>query len=117
PLPGAGPDAGNGGCDPNATCMDSSQGPVCTCKTGYSGDGQTCTPVNKCAVDGGPSPCGTNETCTATGPGTFSCKCSMGYAMTSNGDGGTSCQPVNPCTGSNPPCQGPNESCKNTGPD
>ncbi len=33
----------NGGCDPNADCSMVSGFPACKCKTGFSGDGVTCT--------------------------------------------------------------------------
>lgn len=36
---------GHGGCDVNATCDDTAQGPACTCKAGYIGDGGTCLDV------------------------------------------------------------------------
>lgn len=32
----------NGGCDKNADCKNVAGGFICTCKTGFSGDGQTC---------------------------------------------------------------------------
>ena len=33
----------NGGCDPNATCTNTVGSRTCSCKTGYTGDGITCT--------------------------------------------------------------------------
>jgi len=34
----------NGGCDPNAYCIINELGSVsCSCKGGYTGDGNTCT--------------------------------------------------------------------------
>ncbi len=33
----------NGGCDPNATCVDQDDSILCTCNPGYEGDGQQCS--------------------------------------------------------------------------
>jgi hypothetical protein len=81
-------------CDPNASCVDSPGGGfTCTCNTGFTGDGTTCTDVDECAA--GSNPCDVNATCTNE-PGSFSCACNPGYA----GNGFTctaECDP--PCTG------------------
>ncbi|MBV9946143.1 MAG: hypothetical protein JOZ69_04775, partial [Myxococcales bacterium] len=42
--------ANNGGCDPNAACVAQGSVPVCTCKSGYSGSGTVCAPINSCDV-------------------------------------------------------------------
>jgi hypothetical protein len=69
----------NGGCDYHATCAWT--GPTtnsCTCNTGYTGDGITCTPVpNPCLSDGGGG-CSVNATC-ADDAGTAVCTCNAGY--------------------------------------
>jgi hypothetical protein len=36
---------GNGGCSPNATCMNTIGGRTCTCNTAFTGNGVTCAPV------------------------------------------------------------------------
>ena len=33
----------NGNCDSNASCTNNSGTAVCTCTSGYTGDGRTCT--------------------------------------------------------------------------
>ena len=33
----------NGGCDINAVCLNTGGGYTCTCNSGYTGDGNTCT--------------------------------------------------------------------------
>lgn len=72
----------NPACGANATCA----GSTCTCNTGYSGDGLTCTDVNECMnANGG---CDPNATCTNT-PGSRVCTCGAGYF----GDGAT-CTPI-----------------------
>ncbi|XP_078604620.1 uncharacterized protein LOC144878174 isoform X2 [Branchiostoma floridae x Branchiostoma japonicum] len=85
-------------CDPNAACTDvpaPGTGQVCTCNTGYTGDGYTCTDIDGCAG----SPCDANADCTdITAPGTGQvCTCNTGYT----GDGYT-CTDIDGCAGS--PC-------------
>ena len=63
----------NGGCDANATCDASTGSVVCTCNSGYVGDGTTCA-VDPCAAN----PCGTQgATCTDT-IGGYTCTCNAG---------------------------------------
>ena len=33
----------NGGCSPDADCVNKTGDVTCTCKSGYTGDGLTCT--------------------------------------------------------------------------
>ncbi|XP_078589028.1 uncharacterized protein LOC144869529 isoform X2 [Branchiostoma floridae x Branchiostoma japonicum] len=76
-------------CDANAACADvpaPGTGQVCTCNTGYAGDGYTCTDIDGCD----PNPCNDNAACAdVAAPGTGQvCTCNTGY----EGDGHT-------CTG------------------
>jgi hypothetical protein len=47
---------------------------MCTCNTGFTGDGFTCNDDDECTA----MPCGENATCTNE-PGTFSCACDEGF--------------------------------------
>jgi hypothetical protein len=88
----------NGGCDINATCTSTGPGTnSCACKTGFTGNGRTCTQINSCATNNGG--CDINATCTSTGPGTNSCTCNSGF--TGNG---ITCTQINPCTINNGGC-------------
>lgn len=83
--------AENGGCDENATCIPTAQGVACACKTGFAGDGLTCTAVDQggaCAQDHGG--CADQASCADTGNGAV-CACLPGY----QGDGAT-CTPEDP---------------------
>ena len=64
------------GCDVNAACEDSVDGPVCTCESGWEGDGAICTDVNECAVDNGG--CDADATCTNV-DGSRDCECNDGF--------------------------------------
>ncbi|XP_078589026.1 uncharacterized protein LOC144869529 isoform X1 [Branchiostoma floridae x Branchiostoma japonicum] len=85
-------------CDANAACADvpaPGTGQVCTCNTGYAGDGYTCTDIDGCD----PNPCDANAACTdIPAPGTGQvCTCNTGY----EGDGYT-CTDIDGCAGD--PC-------------
>ncbi|WP_146650510.1 calcium-binding EGF-like domain-containing protein [Labilithrix luteola] len=80
----------NGGCDPNATCEVAAGKVVCTCKTGYEGDGETCADVDECAKDNGG--CLENATCANT-VGGRTCTCNPGYS----GDGVLACTDIDEC--------------------
>eukprot|EP00058_Branchiostoma_floridae_P018271 XP_002603760.1 hypothetical protein BRAFLDRAFT_86588 [Branchiostoma floridae] len=85
-------------CDANAACADvpaPGTGQVCTCNTGYEGDGYTCTDIDGCAGD----PCDANAACAdVPAPGTGQvCTCNTGYV----GDGYT-CTDIDGCAGN--PC-------------
>ncbi|XP_035673062.1 delta-like protein 1 [Branchiostoma floridae] len=90
PAPGTDIDGCAGDpCDANAACTDipaPGTGQVCTCNTGYEGDGYTCTDIDGCD----PNPCNANAACAdVPAPGTGQvCTCNTGY----EGDGHT-------CTG------------------
>ena len=64
-------------CDPNATCNNSiggEPGYMCTCNTGYTGDGYTCSDINECNT----TPCHDNAACTNT-VGSYHCDCAEGH--------------------------------------
>ena len=67
---------GTDDCDDNATCTDLADGFECTCNTGYSGDGVTCTDDDECTLM--TDNCDVNATCNNT-PGGFACACVPPY--------------------------------------
>lgn len=95
----------NGGCSVDATCTNTPGSRMCTCKSGFTGDGINCTDINECMMNNGG--CNANATCTNT-PGSRTCACNMGYM----GDGIT-CTDVNECLVNNGGC-GASQSCVNT---
>jgi hypothetical protein len=40
-------------CDPNATCVATAGAATCVCRSGYAGDGASCSDVNECATNNG----------------------------------------------------------------
>src|SRR6185436_6353227 len=94
-----------GGCSANATCQNTAGSRTCTCNTGYTGDGVTCTDINECATNNGG--CSANATCQNTA-GSRTCTCNTGYT----GDGVT-CTDINECLTNNGGCD-PNATCTNT---
>src|SRR5712691_8759251 len=74
-------------CAAEATCTDTSDGFICTCKAGYGGDGLTCADVDECAAS--TSPCPAHAACTNL-PASFSCACGAGFT----GDGVSYCVPA-----------------------
>ncbi len=72
-------------CDINAICTDTADSYECTCKEGYTGDGETCTEDTSC----NPA-CGDNSHCNSG-----SCECDSGY------EGGNTCTDINECLDNN----------------
>jgi YD repeat-containing protein len=69
-------------CVAGATCNDPSSAPnnvVCTCPTGFTGDGKTsgtgCTQIDNCVGN----PCGAGLGTCVNGINTYTCNCNMGY--------------------------------------
>lgn len=73
-------------CSPDANCSNDG---TCTCKDGFSGDGQTCDDVDECGT--GKDNCSPDAECTNT-PGGFTCACETGF----EGDG-FDCEDVDEC--------------------
>ena len=92
-------------CDANAACGNTAGSYTCTCGTGYSGSGVTCSDVNECTA--GTSNCSTDATCTNT-VGSFTCACKTGFTGT-----GVTCTDVNECTNGTNNCS-TNGTCTNT---
>lgn len=94
-------------CDTNATC-DASKGEiVCTCKTGFEGDGHVCADIDGCASN----PCFSGVACTdVAAPGTgFTCgPCPTGFA----GDG-LNCTDIDECALPGVTLCGDNATCTN----
>ena len=74
-------------CDVNADCTDTIGSFICICKTGYTGDGLTCTPIPSCLS----TPCKNGATCQDLLNGGYICTCTQ-YWM------GDTCQDdINEC--------------------
>ena len=82
-------------CDALATCTDTAgTGFVCTCPTGYDGDGATCDDVDECLE--GSDDCDDDAVCDNT-EGGFTCTCLVGYVLD-----GAACVDLDECAdGSN----------------
>ncbi len=72
------------GCATDATCTTAGATKQCTCNSGFSGSGFSCSDVNECASN----PCQNGGTCTNS-VGAFSCACVGGFA-------GPTCTSVTP---------------------
>ena len=92
-------------CHPDAACTDNAGGWACECNTGYTGDGQSCTEDDECALQ--TDDCDANAACTNT-PGAWECACNAGYT----GDG-QSCADDDECALQTDDCDA-NATCTNT---
>ncbi|XP_078370685.1 uncharacterized protein LOC144654404 isoform X2 [Oculina patagonica] len=92
-------------CDVNAKCTNTRGSYVCSCETGFSGDGKTCSDIDECSASA--PVCDVNAKCTNT-RGSYVCSCETGFS----GDGKT-CSDINECTSSAPVCD-INANCQNT---
>ncbi|RMX43885.1 hypothetical protein pdam_00021080 [Pocillopora damicornis] len=81
--------ARNLSCHVNANCTNTIGSHVCTCHTGYTGDGQTCSDIDECQKN--THNCHLNATCQNTN-GSFVCTCLFGF----NGDG-RNCTDIDEC--------------------
>lgn len=91
-------------CDLLATCTNTEGSFVCTCKTGFEGNGQNCTDVDECAL--GTANCHPLATC-SNSAGTYSCYCPIGYE-----GNGVTCTDVDECAMSVDHCN--HRTCTNT---
>eukprot|EP00916_Digyalum_oweni_P019963 GHVL01033393.1.p1 GENE.GHVL01033393.1~~GHVL01033393.1.p1 ORF type:complete len:726 (+),score=167.70 GHVL01033393.1:155-2332(+) len=82
----------NGGCDANARCFDvqslgggvgSGGGVTCRCRTGWIGDGITCTDAQECAQQNGT--CGQRAVCVERDGSPPFCGCPTGFYRDSTG--------------------------------
>lgn len=76
-------------CDPNATCAEPDGAPVCSCKAGFTGDGETCADVNECTTAA--NTCAAGNAC-VNAPGGFDClptSCAGVHAADPMADDGT----------------------------
>lgn len=89
-------------CDANALC---DQNGMCSCKTGFEGNGLSCTDIDECGT--GKDNCSADATCTNTDGG-FTCDCKDGY----DGDG-FDCKDVDECAANLNNCS-PVADCTNT---
>jgi Regulator of chromosome condensation (RCC1) repeat len=65
-------------CSPSATCAVEGDQAVCTCITGYVGNGLVCARDYCVQLDGAPA-CGPNTECESTGGASVACSCAAGY--------------------------------------
>lgn len=72
-------------CDVNAICRNTVGSFVCICKTGFTGNGFSCTDIDECA-SGSHSCVSGRATCSNT-VGSYNCTCNPGY----HGDGKRNC--------------------------
>ena len=80
-------------CDANATC-DRLSDPICSCNTGFTGDGTSCLPEDPC----GSNPCQNSGTCTedSSAANGYVCTCPVGFSGDNCETAVTDCS-GNPC--------------------
>ena len=86
-------------CSVNAACEDTPTSFICTCLSGYAGDGRTCVDIDECVS--GKDDCSPDSTCNNTDGG-YNCVCADGYSYT--GDGVLKCEGTGGREGNVCPC-------------
>ncbi|XP_078382514.1 uncharacterized protein LOC144665201 isoform X1 [Oculina patagonica] len=76
-------------CDVNADCINTVGSYSCSCRAGYTGDGQTCNDIDECSSNS--HSCDVNAVC-SNNHGSHTCTCKAGYS----GDG-KSCTDIDEC--------------------
>ncbi|XP_068598387.1 stabilin-1 [Brachionichthys hirsutus] len=97
-------------CHIHAYCTHTGLDTQCVCRSGYDGDGHSCTPINPC-LKGNRGGCSTNAECVYVGPGNASCVCGEGWT----GDGKV-CVEINNCQLASRGGCSPNADCTHIGP-
>ena len=82
-------------CDANATCSNTTGSFSCACKTGFSGNGKTCSDIDECATNNG------------------GCGAATAYKCSNNVGGAPTCSDINECLTNNGGCD-TNATCSNT---
>ena len=101
---------GNLACHEYATCSNNSGNFTCTCKRGFTGNGESCTDINECSSDT-TNNCYKGATICSNTIGSFTCACIQGTYDVSGGLG-TACRDIDECTLGTHTCN-TKESCLN----
>ena len=70
----------NGGCNLDATCMNTDGSRTCVCDDGFQGNGFDCVDIDECAMD---IELCVNGAC-VNFAGDYRCECNMGYSPFDN---------------------------------